>query len=536
MNRDDLQKLLGGYATGTLTPEEQQALFEAALDDQELFDAIAQEQPLRDLLRDQGAKAELLGALDREPVRWYHKLTQGWRPLAAAAAMAGVGAFAVVVWQGARPAKPVLVAQVTRPQLPAAAEPATPSASADQSITRQAPSNAPSDRLAKQSPAQAAAVPERAAEEDRRAKPRQLTAPVQKDISRADADKPSAAAEPAPRPAPPAGRMASGFRQGALPGAAPRAERPLNTGSMANAGAQNSVGAVGGITGGLPSAPVPAPPKTEAAPQQSAQSNFAAPASPTPFQQGQQGNSQNAAIQTDLPLNGRQQIDQIRLAQQQSASTENVRVQTAPSRDLAMTLDARTLFYGGVDDRPAFGVSAGRGGGGSEQERKKAAATEATPALNQRTVVAATSSAKAAQTRVAYLGMRYSILRQTAGGTFELVNPSAVKAGDTIELQLTPNQGGTLRVRARRTGGTWREVMSQEVQVLQTYTSPLLRSGETEVEVTLTRDLLAMTGGSLRDQSAGAYVRQQSTTEPATYMVSEVPARQLQFTIHLNNQ
>ena len=34
MNRDAIQKLLGGYATGTLTPEEQQALFAAALDDQ----------------------------------------------------------------------------------------------------------------------------------------------------------------------------------------------------------------------------------------------------------------------------------------------------------------------------------------------------------------------------------------------------------------------------------------------------------------------------------------------------------------------
>ena len=39
MNREDIQKLLGGYATGTLTPEEQQALFSAALEDQELFDA-----------------------------------------------------------------------------------------------------------------------------------------------------------------------------------------------------------------------------------------------------------------------------------------------------------------------------------------------------------------------------------------------------------------------------------------------------------------------------------------------------------------
>ena len=32
MSRDDIQKLLGGYATGTLTAEEQQALFEAALE------------------------------------------------------------------------------------------------------------------------------------------------------------------------------------------------------------------------------------------------------------------------------------------------------------------------------------------------------------------------------------------------------------------------------------------------------------------------------------------------------------------------
>ena len=54
MNRDDIQKLLGGYATRTLTPDEQQALFEAALDDQQLFDALAREQALRDLLRDTG--------------------------------------------------------------------------------------------------------------------------------------------------------------------------------------------------------------------------------------------------------------------------------------------------------------------------------------------------------------------------------------------------------------------------------------------------------------------------------------------------
>ena len=74
MSRDDIHKLLGGYATGTLTPEEQQALFEAALDDQDLFDALAREQSLRDLLRDPAAKAQVLAALDERPWRWY----QGW--------------------------------------------------------------------------------------------------------------------------------------------------------------------------------------------------------------------------------------------------------------------------------------------------------------------------------------------------------------------------------------------------------------------------------------------------------------------------
>jgi hypothetical protein len=61
---------VGGYATGTLTPEERQALFAAALEDQELFDALAREQPLRDLLGDPAAKAELLAALGEAPASW----------------------------------------------------------------------------------------------------------------------------------------------------------------------------------------------------------------------------------------------------------------------------------------------------------------------------------------------------------------------------------------------------------------------------------------------------------------------------------
>src|ERR1035438_4171531 len=110
MSPEDIRKLLGGYATDTLTTEERQALFEAALNDQELFDALAREQSLRDLLRDPAAKAQILAALDERPSRWY----QGWgwwRPAAAIVAMAGMAAVAVVVFRRPQAPQPVMVAQ-----------------------------------------------------------------------------------------------------------------------------------------------------------------------------------------------------------------------------------------------------------------------------------------------------------------------------------------------------------------------------------------------------------------------------------------
>src|ERR1022692_820105 len=122
MSPEDIKKLLGGYATGTLTTEEQQALFAAALEDQELFDALAREQSLRDLLRDPAARAELLSALDSpatRPAGFWQWLR---RPMVAGLATAGVAAIAIVaVWQGTRmasvkpSAQPVSVAELRRP-------------------------------------------------------------------------------------------------------------------------------------------------------------------------------------------------------------------------------------------------------------------------------------------------------------------------------------------------------------------------------------------------------------------------------------
>jgi hypothetical protein len=63
MSDHDLEKLLGGYATGTLTPDERQRLYQAALHDQTLFNALADEQALKELLEDPIARRQVVAAL-----------------------------------------------------------------------------------------------------------------------------------------------------------------------------------------------------------------------------------------------------------------------------------------------------------------------------------------------------------------------------------------------------------------------------------------------------------------------------------------
>jgi hypothetical protein len=63
MTDEDIRKLLGGYATNTLSEEEQKALYEAALQDDKLFAALADEHALREMLDDPQARATLLRAV-----------------------------------------------------------------------------------------------------------------------------------------------------------------------------------------------------------------------------------------------------------------------------------------------------------------------------------------------------------------------------------------------------------------------------------------------------------------------------------------
>ena len=65
MSEHDLEKLLGGFAANTLTPEERSRLYTAALQDQQLFNALADEQALKELLADPDVRRRLLQALQQ---------------------------------------------------------------------------------------------------------------------------------------------------------------------------------------------------------------------------------------------------------------------------------------------------------------------------------------------------------------------------------------------------------------------------------------------------------------------------------------
>jgi hypothetical protein len=68
MAEHDLEKLLGGFAADTLTPEEKQTLYTAALQDQQLFNALADEQVLKELLADPAIRRRLLASLEQKRV------------------------------------------------------------------------------------------------------------------------------------------------------------------------------------------------------------------------------------------------------------------------------------------------------------------------------------------------------------------------------------------------------------------------------------------------------------------------------------
>jgi hypothetical protein len=221
MKREDIEKLLGGYATGTLTGEERQALFEAALTDQALFEALAGEEALKELLEDPHCRREIEQALRDQPRGFLDRVT-GWMRQPRVWALAGtlaVGAVLVVVVirshapvyeLAQRQPPPVHIAATPAPpQQPAAGIEARPMARAMPPVTAPAPLAGRADNLAllkradePQSLAARLAVPP----------PPSLAAPVAQSIPEARAPMNQAA------PPPPASKAAQQQQTGGVGG------------------------------------------------------------------------------------------------------------------------------------------------------------------------------------------------------------------------------------------------------------------------------------------------------------------------------
>ena len=134
MNPEDVRKLIGGYATGSLSEAERKLLFEAALKDEELFDELAGEQVLKEILEEPGVRQRLLSALKAEQksfkAPWWSK---PW-PWMGAAVTVAVAIIIVVAQRTPVPQPPPQeIAQVLKSVEPVATPDAPPPPAAPRS-------------------------------------------------------------------------------------------------------------------------------------------------------------------------------------------------------------------------------------------------------------------------------------------------------------------------------------------------------------------------------------------------------------------
>jgi hypothetical protein len=120
MTPQEIEKLLGGYATNTLSSEERTALFDAALGNQTLFDALADEQALKELLDDPRCRRQLLEALEQRAREPWLRRTSAWMTRGPVVALAGAAALGLIVAVSVRvnpPAREHRQVAIARPQL-----------------------------------------------------------------------------------------------------------------------------------------------------------------------------------------------------------------------------------------------------------------------------------------------------------------------------------------------------------------------------------------------------------------------------------
>jgi hypothetical protein len=492
MKPEDIRKLLGGYATGTLTAEEREGLFEAALDDQELFDALAKEQPLRELLEDPAARAHLLAALDDGPLRWPRRFEQWlWGHavgLAAVACFLTVGGY--VAWQSRDWRRPALMAEMERRSMEVR-EPELP----DMPLPHRAFD--PGALTKKPNPA-AVAMPA----------PPLVAAPGRP----APADLPLPQMAPAPPPSPPKS-LQSAARVGVVtesvtvePAApllmtqtAPGAPAPQWFTDDANAGARPGVPVVSIIVREAVEVTAIARPdffQTTAGSPSPADWPWApSPVEPLPVTRreaasgGGIGSGKGGGVGSGI-AGGR---GEYRTAARPAAAPKSARELYDPSLPPALVTSAS------ASARAGGGGGRGGGGGGAAAARPTAqagaspaapsalgnfninggqtwqtgqyedAAPTATMAQGSVSTQASLAPTDATIRAAASLGVRYQLLRQIAGGQYqELPAGSDLAVGDAVSLRFIPNSSGYLCVFLIRPGATLLQRKAQPFEPVET--------------------------------------------------------------------
>ncbi|HYL36318.1 MAG TPA: hypothetical protein VEV17_10435 [Bryobacteraceae bacterium] len=207
MTKEQIRKLLGGYATNTLSESERKALFDAALDDQELFDALEQEEALKEVLADPVARAQVEQALAQLASG---KQQAGWR-LRWWAWGGAVGAVAAAA---------IVFAVIRSSRVPNTA-PATEIASAERSARTVIPEQTPGRaRERKQPGAEQSPLPALQSESQAQFDARRAGAPGEPGAKAKDEEArnaPEAAAAPSAIPAPARPSAVQQLRQSSQP-------------------------------------------------------------------------------------------------------------------------------------------------------------------------------------------------------------------------------------------------------------------------------------------------------------------------------
>jgi hypothetical protein len=233
---DDVKRLIGGYATGTLTPAEQKALFEAALDDQELFDAIAREQALKEALDDPAIRRELIADLTPAP-SWRERLAAWMRPAMPIGALGALaaGTLGVVLYVQNSGPKTTEIAQAPIRQQPQLDTPASALSPPAQPAEKKSPEARPEFTRSKaKSPMPAPMVQSPPAAENRAVPAAPIPAPPS--IARMAAPQPAPVVIPAPAP--------EQFRTSIVASEADTAKKAESVNQRAD-------GVVGGVPGGV---------------------------------------------------------------------------------------------------------------------------------------------------------------------------------------------------------------------------------------------------------------------------------------------